>query len=196
MRDGSDGELTYAYQPSVVGAPRAFRLTQYALEWEVGRRNGRIPYGRISRVRMSYRPATLQHHRFITEIWSADTPKLDVVSTSWKSMAEQLNLNDDYRAFVVELHRRLAEAGSTARFEAGMNPLIYWPGLALFVCVTIGLAGLTVQALAAGAGFGGLVIGVFLLLFLWQLGNIFRRNRPGSYRVDALPPLLLPGPSR
>jgi hypothetical protein len=30
-------------------------------------------------------------------------------------------------------------------------------------------------------------------LFLWQSGNYFRRNRPGSYRPDALPKLLVPG---
>jgi hypothetical protein len=192
MRDGLDGELAYAYQPSVFGAPRRFLLTQYALEWEIGRRSGRIPFGRITQVRMAYRPATLQSHRFITEIWSPDTPKLDLVSTSWKSMVEQASLADEYGAFVAEFHRRLVAAGSTARFEAGMNPLIYWPGLVVFVCAAVGMSGLTVQALAAGAGLGGLLIGVFLLLFLWQLGNIFYRNKPASYRPEAPPVHLLP----
>jgi hypothetical protein len=35
---------------------------------------------------------------------------------------------------------------------------------------------------------------MFLVLFLWQAGNIFYRNRPAAYRADALPPLLLPKP--
>jgi hypothetical protein len=30
------------------------------------------------------------------------------------------------------------------------------------------------------------------VLFLWQSGNFFRRNRPGLYRPEALPAELLP----
>jgi hypothetical protein len=73
-----------------------------------------------------------------------------------------------------------------------MNPLIYWPGLTLFVVAAIGFAALAVRSLQSGAGFAAIMIGAFLLLFLWQAGNIFYRNRPGSYRPDILPPLLLP----
>ena len=32
----------------------------------------------------------------------------------------------------------------------------------------------------------------FLALFAWQLGTFFRRNRPGTYGPDALPPEVLP----
>jgi hypothetical protein len=32
----------------------------------------------------------------------------------------------------------------------------------------------------------------FVLLFFWQGGTIFYRNRPGPYRPDAVPPHLLP----
>ena len=35
-------------------------------------------------------------------------------------------------------------------------------------------------------------VGAFMLLFLWQGGNFFRRNRPGFYRPEALPAELLP----
>ena len=35
-------------------------------------------------------------------------------------------------------------------------------------------------------------IAAFMALFLWQGGNFFRRNKPGSYRPDALPPELMP----
>jgi hypothetical protein len=73
-----------------------------------------------------------------------------------------------------------------------MHPLIYWPGILLFVAAAIGFAALAVRSLQSGAAFAALMIFAFLLLFLWQAGNIFYRNRPGSYRPDALPPPLLP----
>ena len=186
------GQPRYSFRPSAFGAPREFRLLDGGLAWEIGRRSGVVPFDRIQRVRMSYRPATMQTHRFVTEIWSAEVPRLDIVSSSWKSMVEQADQGDRYRAFAIELHDRLAGAGRNIRFEAGVNPLLYWPGLAVFAVAAVGFAALTVRALESEAGFAALLIGAFLLLFLWQAGNIFYRNRPSAYRPDALPPLLLP----
>jgi hypothetical protein len=182
----------YSFRPSAFGGSRNFTLSDRGLAWEIGRRSGTIAFDRIDRVRLSYRAATLQTNRFATEIWSAGTPRLDIVSYSWKSMVEQTDQGDAYRSFVVELHKRLAGEGRSVRFDAGMAPLIYWPGLVVFVAAAIGFGGLTVRALQSGAGVAALLIGGFLLLFLWQAGNIFYRNRPGSYRPDALPALLLP----
>jgi hypothetical protein len=135
----------------------------------------------------------MQSHRFLTEIWSPETNRpLKILSSSWKSMVEQVRLDREYARFIGELHRRLVATQSAAAFDGGMNPLLYWPGLALFAASATGMAALSVRAIAAGAGMAALLIGAFLLLFLWQAGNIFYRNRPGSYRPDALPPLLLP----
>ena len=33
---------------------------------------------------------------------------------------------------------------------------------------------------------------IFFLLFAWQVGTYFYRNRPGAYRPDAPPAYLLP----
>jgi hypothetical protein len=73
-----------------------------------------------------------------------------------------------------------------------MNPLIYWLGLALLVVATLALGGLIIRVLQSGGGLAGLLIGAFVLLFIWQGGTIFYRNRPRPYRPDALPPVLLP----
>lgn len=183
---------SYSFRPSALGAPRNFRLLDRAIAWEIGRRSGAVTFDRITRVRMSFRPATLQTHRFVTEIWSVGTPRLDIVSSSWKSMVEQTDQGDDYRAFVAELHARLAASGANIRFEAGISPVVYWLGVMVFVAAALAFAGLTVRMLEAGAALAALLVAVFLLMFLWQAGNIFYRNRPGSYRPDTLPPTLLP----
>jgi hypothetical protein len=191
--DATDrGDPTYAYKPSLLGAPWEFRLTPDALEWSIGRHQGRTPYDRITRVRLSFRPVTMQTRRFVTEMWPAGGPKLSIASSSWKSVLEQEGRDQDYGAFVRELHRRIAAAGARASFETGSPGLLYWPGLAVFVVVSFGLAALTLQALQIGAWAGAAFVGGFLALFLWQSGNYFRRNRPGSYRPDALPEWLVP----
>lgn len=187
-----DGALAYSYRPSVLGAPWEFSLTDAGLVWQTGRKSGRIAFADIHRVRMSYRPVTMQSQRFLTEVWAAGSPKLEICSSSWKSMVEQVRLDDGYTAFIGELHRRLAGAGVAATFEQGSNPLLYWPGLVFFVAVSLGLAALTVRALQVPAWGGAAFVGGFFLLFVWQGGNFFRRNRPGRYRPDAPPREVLP----
>jgi hypothetical protein len=186
-----DGDLDYVFKPSLMGAPMEFRLTQDALEWRKGSAAGRVGYDRIRRIRLSFRPMTMQNYRFLTEVWS-DGPKLQIASTSWKSLVEHQRLDAAYGAFVTELSRRLGAAGGPASFETGSPALIYWPGVVVFAGASLAMAGLAVRALQvealAGAGF----IAVFLALFLWQAGGFFFRNRPGTYRADAVPPQVLP----
>jgi hypothetical protein len=192
VQAGDIGEPSYVYRPTAFGAPHHFRLSARGIEWDTGRRSGLVDFNRVRRVRMVYRPATLQAYRFVTEIWSSDAPRLKIGSVSAKNMVELVNQGGDYRTFIVELHRRVAATGATVRFDAGINPLLYWPGLAAFTAAAIGFIGLILRALSERAGLAALLIAAFLLLFLWQAGNIFYRNRPHSYRPETLPPLLLP----
>ncbi|MFL4970574.1 MAG: hypothetical protein ACJ8FU_12405 [Xanthobacteraceae bacterium] len=190
----SDGsrDLVYAYKPSLLGAPFEFRLTPTALEWSRGRLNDRVPYDRIRRLRLSFRPVSMQSHRFIAEIWATAGPKLEICSTSWRSVVEQERHDVAYRAFVAELHRRIAAVGAAVSFEAGSPVVLYWIGLGVFAGASLALAALMARALQIGAMAGAAIVGGFLALFAWQLGTFFRRNRPGTYGPDALPPEVLP----
>jgi hypothetical protein len=189
----SGDDPVYSFKPSLMGAPWELRLRPDALEWRVGRHEGRTPYGRIRRVRLSFRPVTMQTRRFVTEIWSPDAPRLSIASTSWRSLMEQGTQDEAYGAFIKELHRRIAAAGAQAVFETGSPALLYWPGLAIFAVGGLGMAALTVRGLQVEAYAGAAFVGAFLGLFLWQSGNYFLRNRPGTYRPDALPKGLVPG---
>ncbi len=169
-----------------------FRLTADAIVWEAGSKSGRVPYRAVRRVRMTFKPVSMQSYRFVTEIWAERASRLKIISTSWKSMMEQERLDAPYTAFVGELHRRLHAAGAQVDYVRGGNPLIYWPGLVMFVVVAFGLAAVIVRALQAHAFSGALIVAAFLVFFLWQSGNLFRRNRPGRYAPEALPEELLP----
>jgi hypothetical protein len=189
---GSGEVLLYAHKPSLLGAPWQFRLRPDGLGWQVGRFEGCVAYDRIRRVRLTFRPATMQSRRFVAEVWPADGPKLTIASTSWRSLAEQAPQDAAYGAFVRALHARMAAAGARASFEAGSPPFLYWPGLAVFAVAALALAALTLHALATGAFAGATFVGFFLALFLWQSGSYFRRNRPGRYSPHDVPERLLP----
>jgi hypothetical protein len=188
----TDADLTYSYKPSLLGAAWEFRLRLDALQWQAGRHAGAIPYDRIVRVRLSFRPVSMQTRRFVTEIWLATGVRLSIPSTSSRSLVEQAAQDQAYGAFVRGLHRRMMAARTQARFETGRPAALYWPGLAVFVLVALGLAALAVRALEAGAWAGAAFIGGFFALFVWRSGTYFQRNRPGRYRPDALPKDLVP----
>jgi hypothetical protein len=183
---------SYAYKSSLLGAPFEFRLAADAIEWRKGTYAGRAPYDRIRRIRLSFRPMTMQNYRFLTEVWTADGPKLQIASTSWKSVFEHERFDAAYRDFVTELSRRAGAAGARATFQTGSPALLYWPGVLVFIGASLALAALIVRALQEAAWSGAAFIAAFLALFLWQAGVFFHRNKPGTFDPAAVPPQVLP----
>jgi hypothetical protein len=193
-RAGPPTEPAYAYKPSLMGAPWEFRLQPERLVWSAGSRTGSILYTDIRRVRLSYRPVSMQSHRFIAEIWSAGAPKLTIASTSWRGMLDQERLDRPYCDFIVALHERIAAVGGDAALEIGSPPYLYWPGLVLFALVAIGIAALLVRSLQQEFWAATLFLAGFFALLLWQIGGFFRRNRPRRYDARAIPDDILPVP--
>ncbi len=193
QNDAAPADPAYAFKPSLMGAMCQFTLRPDALDWQIGRHSGRTPYDRVSAVRLSYRPVTMQSHRFVTEIWSAGTPKMQICSVSWRSMMEQQRLDRDYSAFVTELHRRIAAAGARARFSTGLPVVTYWIGVVVFSAVMLATAALAVRAAILEQWTASALVALFFAIFAYQAGTYFYRNRPGSYRPDAIPALALPG---
>ena len=181
---------TYAYRPSLVGAPWIFRLGKDALHWESGRRSGRVEYSQIKRVRLLYRPGSMQPHRFITEVRSKGTPKLTIASTSWKTMTEVERLDLPYRNFVIALHRRLV--GHPIELIAGLKPLVFLLAVVLFVVTALGMGAVAIRAIQEGAGVVALLICAFVAFFVWQTANYVWRNRPVHYVAPDVPESLLP----
>ena len=186
------GEVAYSYKTGLVGAPWELRLKPEGLAWQVGAFRGVVRYQNIRRVRLSFRPATLQQHRFLAEIWSTDAPKLKIVSTSWRNLTDQGRQDAEYRAFVVELHRRLQAAGSDIEFLAGAPAFVYYVSILVLAGVAIAFGGMMLRTLSLREWTGAAIISGLFALFAWQLGNYFVRNRPQTYRPDALPEQVLP----
>jgi hypothetical protein len=183
---------SYVYKPSLFGAPNQFLLRQDGLQWHIGNYRGFIPYRDVRRVRLSYRPATMQSQRFVTEIWSDRNPKVQIASASWRNFMDQERLDTGYVGFITDLHRRLAAANTPAQFYAGMPVISYWIGVVVFGAALVALVLLTLRALQIGEWAGASIIGVLCAVFAFQVANFFLRNRPGRYRPEAVPPGVLP----
>ena len=113
-------------------------------------------------------------------------------STTWHSISQMARQDDDYRAFIVELHRRLQQANSSVRLTAGINPVLYALGLVAMALIGFSIAGLFVRALVTAEFAGALFLVGFAAWFTWQIGGFMRRNQPRIYTFDALPKDVLP----
>ncbi len=193
--DGSNETISgvrYAYKASLIGAAHRFELTEQGLSWHVGGRSALWPYADIATVRLSYRPVSMQSRRFRADIADADGARIVILSTSWRTAALMAPQDRDYRAFVTQLHARMAGAGSRAVLVGGLGPRVYRAASVCVALVGVALAGLFARSLATGEWAGALFLVGFAALFAWQVGGFVRRNRPQAYSFGHLPEALLP----
>ena len=134
----------------------------------------------------------MQSRRFRADIDNAGHGRIVLMSTSWQTSVLMAPQDRDYRVFIVELHRRMAEAGSNAALIGGLKPRTYLAALGLLALVAVAMAGLLVRAIATGEFAGILFLVGFAALFGWQVGGFVGRNRPQTYTFDHLPAALLP----
>lgn len=184
--------VSYAYKASLVGAAHRFELTDEGLGWHIGGKSGVWPYDAITGVRLSYRPVSMQSRRFRADIDGGGRGRIALLSTSWQTSVLMSPQDQDYRAFIVALHQRMAEAGSNAVLTGGLKPRLYGAALVLLTLVAIAMAGLLVRAIMTGEFAGILFLIGFAALFGWQVGGFVRRNRPQRYTFNHLPRSLLP----
>jgi hypothetical protein len=184
--------IRYAYRASLIGAAHQFELTEEGLSWQLHRRAAVWRYADISAVRLSYRPVSMQAHRFRADISHVKNGRLSIFSTSWQTAALMAPQDQDYRAFIMALHERMAKAASRAELSGGLGRKTYAAALALLALVGVMMFGLFVRALAIGAWAGVLFLIGFAALFGWQVGGWIRRNRPITYSFGHIPEALLP----
>ena len=184
--------IRYAYKASLIGAAHQFELTDEGLSWRVAGRASVWPYADIACIRLSYRPVSMQQHRFRADIRHKSGARLPILSTSWQTAALMAPQDNGYRTFMITLHGRLEKLGSKAELAAGLGRTAYMAALALVALVGVMLLVLFIRAIAVGEWAGALFFVGFAALFGWQVGGFVRRNRPLAYTFDHIPEALLP----
>lgn len=183
---------SYAYKASLIGSAHRFELTEEGLSWHIAGRSGLWRYDEISAIRLSFRPVSMQQHRFRADVSRTGGGRIAILSTSWQTAALMAPQDNGFREFIIALHARMAKAGSHAELTAGLGRKTYAAVLAFLAVLTVAMTGLLIRALAISEFAGALFIIGFAALFAWQVGGFVRRNQPRSYTLDHLPRSLLP----
>ncbi len=184
--------ISYAYRASLIGAAQRFELTDAGLSWHLAGRSGVWGYADIAAIALSFRPVSMQAHRFRADIRHIDGGRITMLSTSWQTAALMAPQDRDYRVFIRELHARMQQAGSRAVLTGGLSRRIYLAALALVALLTIAMIGLLISALATQQFAGAAFILGFAALFAWQVGGFIHRYRPLTYMFESIPEKLLP----
>jgi hypothetical protein len=190
--DGKADGLVYAYRPRMLGAGNSFRLGAHSLEWNIGGYPGQIAYPMMSTIRLSYRPSNLGSPRMMAEIWPRSGAKIEIASASYKSPVAFEDQGPDYRAFILELHKRVAASGGECKFEAGFAAWRWWPMVAISIAAAIGLLFVVIQTLRNGDMPTMVLVAGFVFLFWWQMWPLIKRNRPERYDPHNIPDRVLP----
>lgn len=189
---GTPGEFVYGFRPRLLGSGYTFRLGEHSLEYNMSGLPGQTPYPMIAMVRLGYRPSNFSGRRFTAEIWPRKGAKIEIASASYKSMVAMEDQGPAYRAFIAELHRRIAAAGGECRFEAGFAAWRWWPMFFIAAATAAALGYVLVTTLLNGEFGAGLLVVGFMGLFAWQMGPLVLRNRPVRYDPRHIPEQALP----
>lgn len=193
MRGAEAGSATsYAYKASLIGSAHRFELTEQGLSWHIPGRSGLWRYDEISEIRLSFRPVSMQQHRFRADVSRAGGGRIAILSTSWQTAALMAPQDNGFRDFILALHARMAQAGSRAELTAGLGRKTYAAALAFLAVLTVAMAAMLIRALLIGEFAGALFILGFAALFAWQVGGFVWRNKPQNYSFDRVPKALLP----
>jgi hypothetical protein len=193
MTDDQQPEpVRYAFKPSIAGSPLTLELSGQGLSFTSGFRADVWRVADIAQIRLSYRPVSMLAHRFRADVRHRNGRKIRIVSASWAGIVALKPQNDGYRAFIEELHRRIAAERSDVVCLAGLHPVAFAMAAAIFAAVMIALAGLLVRALVTGDFVAALFLVGFGLWSGWSTGGWLMRNKPQRYPPDSVPPQLLP----
>jgi hypothetical protein len=184
--------ISYAYRASLIGAAHRFELTDAGLTWHLAGRSGVWAYADIAAIRLSFRPVSMQAHRFRADIRHGGGGRITILSTSWQTAAVMAPQDDSFRVFIRALHARMKQEGSCAVLTGGLSRRIYMTALALVALLAIAMSGLLIRAIVMRQFAGAAFILGFAALFGWQIGGFIRRNRPLAYTFESVPEKLLP----
>ena len=102
---------SYAYKASLIGSAHRFELTDEGLSWHIAGRSGLWRYDGDLGVRLSFRPVSMQRTAFAPMSPDRRRPLLDPVDELADRGADGA-AGQRIRDFILELHARMAKAGS------------------------------------------------------------------------------------
>ncbi len=182
----------YAHRAKPYAGEAEFRLHPDHLHVEQGRRSGDFPLADIVMVRLLYKPRNTTNEGYQTKLYRRDRRTAALTNLSWKSLVDMERQDADYRRFVEALIAAVARVNPGVVLVAGMPAWLHRLTALAGLLALAALATVMVQALVNGGYPVALLTGALAAYCGWWTWRYLGRNRPRSFRADAIPPDVLP----
>jgi hypothetical protein len=183
----------YTFRSNAFVKRRRYLLTGDALTWEEeGKPLDGVFFDDIAEIRLAYAPTRWETNRYRAQIIFKQGGMAELFNVDYRGIGNFAQLNEDYVAFLRELHRRLAERGVPIVFRKGNSPVGFVGNVALTGFIAVCLAAIFILLVTIGLTWLAIAKLVVILFFIPTLVRFMRRARPGSYDPRAISEDVLP----
>jgi hypothetical protein len=184
---------TYQFRSNAFVKMRRYTLTDDAMTWEEeGKPLDGVFYDDISEIRLAYAPTRWETNRYRAQIIFRQGGMAELFNVDYRGFADFAQLNDEYVAFLRELHRRLADKSVPVVLRKGNSAAAYVGNIALAALIAVGLAAIFVVLVTIGLAWLAIVKLMVILFFIPTLIRYMQRAKPGTYDPRAIPDDMLP----
>lgn len=188
--------LSFTLRSNAFQGTRSYRLTDDALTWEEEDKplDG-VFYDDIAEVRLAFVPTRVSRNRYRTQIIFRQGGMVELFNTDYQGFGKLPEKNDEYVAFLRELHRRIAASAAPTLFRKGNSTIAYVFNLllTLFIFAMVALAFLLLANLGL-IWIAVIKLGI-ILFFIPTLIRYIRRAKPATYDPLHVPDDMLPAES-
>lgn len=185
-------KTSYTFRDNKFVSEKNFTLDNNGIAVSEGSLKYNITYKDIAGVHLKFDPTRFERNRFICILKSVLGYELiKVKSQSYVSIGNFKDQCDDYKNFIIELHKKLKENNAAVLYYGGLSRALYNFYFILSVIVYLVVIGLIILFLNIFPIIA--VVKIILLIFYTPLLlKYFKHNKPLVYLPDNIPKNFLP----
>jgi hypothetical protein len=184
--------VTYGHRARPYSNEAVFELREDRVAIEQGSRKGDFLFSEIAMIRLMYKPKNTTNEGYQTKIYRRDRKTASFTNLSWKSLVDVERQDEAYSTFLRRMITAAAAANPSIVLVAGLPRWMHGLVTIFGVASVAALALVTVQALMQGGWPIALLTAALASYFAWWATRYTLRNRPRSFRPEAVPAEVMP----
>ena len=147
---------------------------------------------KIVQVRMKYAPTRYVKNKFVMEVKDLSGQSITISKAHYLSLGKFEDRGNEYREFVLQLHKKLANVNNICKFTSGATQSAYTINFISLLFVIFILIFTLFFMIATGLYFIIVMHLIFIIYYLPASLKFIKVNKPKNYFPNSIPNYLLP----